>query len=84
MSDLQFDNVDFTLYSKRVVDCVDSHIDDNSEFGCIISACKLLLDSSFQNSYVEFNMRQANEVAYELAHAAPFNSHFIDDVSSCI
>jgi len=43
VSNQQFDNVDFTLDCKRVVDCVNSSIDDSSEFGCIISACKQLL-----------------------------------------
>ncbi|KEH28618.1 hypothetical protein MTR_4g008270 [Medicago truncatula] len=38
ISDLQFDNVDFALDSKRVVDHVNSYEDDNSDFGCIISA----------------------------------------------
>jgi len=37
---LQFDYVDFPLDSKKVTDQVRSYIDDNSEFGCIISACK--------------------------------------------
>jgi hypothetical protein len=76
--------VDFALNSKRVVDHVNSNINVSSEFGCIISVCRRLLVNSFQNSYVEFNRRQMNEVAYELAQAAPFNPHVIDDVPSCI
>jgi len=40
VSNFKFDNVDFALDSKRVVDCVNSHIDDSSEFGCNIYACK--------------------------------------------
>jgi len=31
VSDLQFDNVDFALDSKKVVDFVNSHVDDDSE-----------------------------------------------------
>jgi len=66
-SNQQFDNVGFVLDSKRVVDCVNSILDDNSKFGCIITACKQLLVDRFQNSHVEFNRRQANRVAHELA-----------------
>ena len=66
----QFDKVDFVLDCKRVVDCVNSSLYDRSEFGCIITACKQLLEDRFQNSHVEFNRRQANRVAHELAQAA--------------
>jgi len=38
ISNQQFDNVDFVLDCKRVVDCVNSSLDDSSEFGCIITA----------------------------------------------
>jgi len=86
VSDLQFDNVDLALDFKRVVDHVNSDIHDNSEFGCIISACRKLLINSFRNSHVEFNRRQMNEIAHELVQATPFNliSHVLDDVASCI
>jgi len=40
IADLRFDNVDFALDSKRVVDQFRSDIDNNNEFGCIISACR--------------------------------------------
>jgi len=85
-SNQQFDNVGFVLDSKRVVDCVNSILDDNSKFGCIITACKQLLVDRFQNSHVEFNRRQANMVAHELAQAAMSNpsNHIIDDVPTCI
>ena len=33
----------------------------------------LLLEDRFQNSHVEFNKRQANRVAHEVAHAALSN-----------
>jgi len=46
-SDLQFNNVDFAHDCKRVVDHVNSDVDDNSEFGCIIAACRRLLYNSF-------------------------------------
>jgi len=86
VSNLQFDNVDFALDPKRVVDCVNSCIDDSSEFGCIISACKQLLVDRFQKSHVEFNRRQANGVAHKLAQTSLSNPspHIIDDVPSCI
>lgn len=52
MAVLNFDNVDFTLDSKRVVDHFKPDIDDQSEFGCIISpynflsiVCRTLMSS---------------------------------------
>ena len=86
LSDLQFDNGDFALDSKRVVDHVNSYVDDNSEFGCIIVACRRLLHNSFQNSHFEFNRRQVIGVTHKLTHAALLNpsSHVIDDAPSCI
>jgi len=86
LSNQQFDNVDFVLDCKRVVDCVNSSLDDSSEFGCIITACKQLLVDRFQNSHVEFSRRQENKVAHELAQAALSNPspQVIDDVPTCI
>jgi len=86
MHDLQFDNVDFVLYSNKVVDHFRTSIDDNIEFGCILYACKLLFQNNFQNSHVEFNRKQANEVAYELTKVAIYNtnSHLYSDVPSYI
>lgn len=51
-----------------------------------MSACRQLFIDSFQNSHVQFNMRQANEVAHELAHVASSHAsfHVYDDVPSCI
>jgi len=45
-----------------------------------------LFQSRFQKFLVEFNMRQANRVAHELAQVTPHNdsSHTYDDVPSCI
>jgi ribonuclease HI len=76
ISNQQFDNVDFVLDCKRVVDCVNSSLDDSSEFGCIITVCKQLLVDRFQNSHVEFNIRQANRVAHELAQVALVTPYF--------
>ncbi|RHN69303.1 hypothetical protein MtrunA17_Chr3g0123221 [Medicago truncatula] len=71
ISDLQFDNVDFALDSKQDVDSFHTGVDDDNELGCIITACRQLFQDSFQNSHVEFNRRQANGVAHELARVAP-------------
>ena len=86
ISNQQFDNVDFVLDCKKVVDCVNSSLDDSSEFECIITACKQLLEDRFQNSHVEFNRRQANRVAHELTQATLSNPspHIIDEVPTCI
>jgi len=67
ISNQQLDNVDFALDCKRVVDCANCSIDGNIEFGCIINGSKQMLADRFQNSHVEFNRRQANRVAHELA-----------------
>ena len=40
-SNLQFDNVDFVLNSKKFVD-FRTDLNDNIEFGCIICACEQL------------------------------------------
>lgn len=69
-SNLQLDNIDFALDSKKVVNAFRTGVNDNSEFGCIIYACRQLFHNRFQNSHVEFNRRQANEVARELARVA--------------
>lgn len=46
-----YDHVDFVLDSKSVVDRFNSNLEDNSELGCFIQACR-------QNTHVEFNRRQ--------------------------
>jgi len=58
------------------VDAFRTDIDDNSEFDCIVDACRQLFQNRFQNSHVEFNMKQANRVAHELAHVASYNVGF--------
>ena len=86
MADLHYDNVDFGLDSKSFVERFNSNLGDSSELGCIIQACRYLFDCNFQNSHVEFNRRQVNGVAYELARLAlsHASSHIYDDVPSCI
>jgi len=56
ISDLQFHNKDFALDSNKVVDAFTTGVGDNSEFGCIIDACRLLFQNRFQNSHIEFNI----------------------------
>jgi len=70
LSDLRFNNVDFALDSKTTVDAFNKPHPDVSEFGLIISACRSLFDLHFTNSKVDFNRRQANEVAHTLAGVA--------------
>lgn len=65
VANLHFDNVDFVLDSKKVVDSFRTCINDATEFGCIIYACKQLFQNKFQNSHVKFSRRQANGVAHE-------------------
>jgi len=85
ISDLQFDNIDFALDSKKVVDAFRTTVEDSSEFGCIIGICRQLFQCKFQNSPVEFNRRQANGVARKLALVGSHNtSSHIYDVPSCI
>jgi len=86
IANLQYDNVDFALDSKKVADQFRSGIEDNSEFRCIITACKNLFHNRYQNSHVEFNRRQVNGVAHELAKVTPGHaiSHIYSNVPSCI
>lgn len=70
LSDMQFDNVDFETDSKLTADAFLSSRNDLSEFGCIISSCRLLFSNFFSNSRVEFVRRQANAVAHALAREA--------------
>jgi len=68
------------------VDSFHTGVDADSELGCIITAYRQIFQDSFQNSHVEFNRRQANGVAHELARVAPYDPSptTYDDVSSCI
>jgi len=86
ISNQQFNNVDFVLDCKKVVDCVNFSLDDSNEFACIITARKQLLENRFHNSHVEFNIRQANRVTHESGQAALFNPspRIINDVATCI
>jgi ribonuclease HI len=67
LSDMQFDSVDFETDSKLTFEAFQSTRNDTSEFGSIISSCRLLFSSFFSNSRVEFVRRQTNAVAHALA-----------------
>jgi len=70
LSDMRFDNVDFALDSKTIVDAFNHTRPYITEFGLIISACRSMFRLKFTNSKVEFHRRQANEVAHALAAVA--------------
>jgi len=73
MQDMQFDNVDFVADSKITTDAFHSRRIDVTEFGHVISACRDIF-STFTNSGVEFNRRQANVVADALASEATLSA----------
>jgi ribonuclease HI len=86
LQDLRLDHVDFALDSQIVTDAFHRQRPDITEFGQVMSATRGLFTSSFTNSRVEFNRRQANEVAHVLARVAPFSASpttYID-VPHCI
>jgi len=58
VANLQFDNVDFVIDSKKVVDYFRTCIDDSIEFGCIMYACQHMFQNSLQNSFIEYSRRQ--------------------------
>jgi hypothetical protein len=82
VSNVQFDNVDFALNYKKVVDSFNTCVGDNNEIECNINACKQLFQHRFQNSHVEFDKSQTNGVAHLLMKVAPCDasSHVFDDV----
>jgi len=67
LSDMQMDGVDFETNLKLTSDAFLSTRNDTSEFGSIISSCRLLFSSFFSNFRVEFVRRQANAVAHAFA-----------------
>lgn len=70
LADMQFDNVDFVADSKVIVYAFNSYRLDVTEFGHVILACRHLFSSSFTNSRVAFNRRQANVAAHILVGKA--------------
>jgi len=49
LSDMAFDNVDFSSDSKVIIDAVHKNMIDVTETGCILSACRRLFSSQFTN-----------------------------------
>ncbi|KAK2457525.1 hypothetical protein QL285_004788 [Trifolium repens] len=62
LSDMAIDHVDIALDSKIVTNAFHKQLPDITEFGHVPSTARSLFSSSFTNSRVEFNRRQANEI----------------------
>jgi len=45
LSDMAFDNVDFSSYSKVIIDAFHKNKIDVTEIGCILSVCQRLFSS---------------------------------------
>jgi ribonuclease HI len=86
LRDLAIDHVDIALDSKIVTDAFHKQRPDVTEFGHVMSTARSLFSASFTNSRVEFNRRQANEVAHVLARVAHFSASptIYIDVPHCI
>jgi ribonuclease HI len=86
LRDLHLDHIDFALDSETITKAFHHHQPDISEFGQVMADARRLFSSSFTNSRVEFNRRQANEVAHMLAWVAPFSASptIYIDVLHCI
>ncbi|KAK2359027.1 hypothetical protein QL285_096155 [Trifolium repens] len=86
LSDMALDHVDIALDPKIVTDAFHKQLPDVMEFGHVLSTARSLFSSSFTNSRVEFNRRQANEVAHVLARVALFSASptIYIDVPHCI
>ncbi|KAK2435263.1 hypothetical protein QL285_020337 [Trifolium repens] len=69
LRDLNFDYIDFTLDSEIVTKAFHHSRPDITEFGHVMADARRLYTSSFTNSRVEFNMRQANEIAHVLDYS---------------
>jgi hypothetical protein len=84
--ELQLQNVDFEVDSKRVADYFNQGNGDFTEFGVIMDSNRHYCSLYLQNSRVEFSKRQVNGVAHELAKAALSESSFriFYYVSTCI
>jgi len=74
LSDMQFDDIDVALDSKITTDAFHNRRVDVTKFGQVISACWSLFNTHFSNLKVEFNRRQANEVAHTLAGVAALSA----------
>lgn len=79
------DGVIFEMDCKPVVDSLTNECDDHSEFGAIISQCKVLF-STFYNSRIEFDRREFNVVVHKLVRVATSfaSSHIFHYIPLCI
>ncbi|KAK2394517.1 hypothetical protein QL285_056337 [Trifolium repens] len=86
LRDLRLDHIDFALDSKIVTEAFNHQRPDVTEFGQLMSEARRLFTTFFTNSRVEFNRRQANEVAHVLARVASFSASptIYIDVPHCI
>ncbi|XP_073042037.1 uncharacterized protein [Primulina eburnea] len=74
VEDMDLQEIIFESDSKVVIDAVNSLRKDDSEFGALISACRVILRQ--RPSYkVCFTRRQANKVAHNLARLSCFHAH---------
>lgn len=89
VNELQLNNVDFELDSKRVRWTVFNHLQDNvSNFGdIVIDDCGYFSPLYFQNSHIDYVMRKATQLVHALAKAVIYIllvSKFFIDVLICI
>lgn len=84
--ELDYDNVDFELDTKNVVDNVKKILLNNTDCGAITLEYKRVLAYLFRNSHVEFIRRQINEVTHVLVGTTTSftNFQFFIDVPTCI
>jgi len=84
--ELQLQNIDFEVDSKRVADYFNRSNRDITKFGIIMDSNIQYCSLNLANSHVEFITKQANEVAHELAKTTTsLTSFFIfNDVPTCI
>jgi len=68
-ADLGFDNMDFILDSKTVVNAFDGGNNNITEFVSIIQNCRQLYSIFFHNFMVDFKLRQVNGIVYALINA---------------
>jgi hypothetical protein len=77
--------VNFQLDSKVVVDNFHSNKIDDTDLGDIISHCRKLFSSCYNNSSVKFIRRQSNKVTHRLAKTALYiaSSQIMVDMPYC-
>ncbi|CAJ2632579.1 unnamed protein product [Trifolium pratense] len=86
IEELHFYDTGVEVDCKRVVGGLYSKRNFNSDFGVILSDCKVLLATNLVNSNVKFIRRQANEVAHSFARMVTSLASFHNflDIPTCI